>query len=167
LDRVSQVRVLYSFPHRIGTGRICYTAWEQVDGIAAAGADVTALVGSVARDLRPGVQVSSTLARGRWRVPYRLLGQLRALVVHDRIVARRLPALAGEIDVVHAWPLGALETLKTARRLGIPTVLERPNAHTRFAYEVVRDECAKLGVELPPDHEHAYNEETGACPESG
>jgi glycosyltransferase involved in cell wall biosynthesis len=92
------------------------------------------------------------------RIPYRLLGQLRALIVHDRIVARRLPSLAGEIDVVHTWPLGALETLKVARRLGITTVLERPNAHTRFAYEVVRDECARIGVPLPADHEHAYNE---------
>ena len=35
---------------------------------------------------------------------------------------------------------------KVARQLGIPTVLERPNAHTRFAYEVVRDECERLGV---------------------
>jgi glycosyltransferase involved in cell wall biosynthesis len=60
---------------------------------------------------------------------------------------------------VHAWPLGALSTLRTARRLGIPTVLERPNAHTRFAYEAVREECARLDVQLPPDHEHAYNEE--------
>jgi len=45
-----------------------------------------------------------------------------------------------------------------ARELGIPTVMERPNAHTRFAYEVVRDECERIGVELPPDHEHAYNQ---------
>src|SRR5207302_7281718 len=58
---------------------------------------------------------------------------------------------------IHTWPLGALQTLKTAARLGIPTVLERPNAHTRFAYEVVRGECERLGVALPPDHEHAYN----------
>jgi len=152
------MRVLYSFPHRIGAGRICYTAWEQVNGIAAAGAQVTAFPASVARDLPEGVRVSPTLSRGRLRVPYRLLGQLRALVLHDRIVARRLPSLAGEIDIVHAWPLGSLETLKVARRLGIPTVLERPNAHTRMAYEVVREECEKLGVELPPDHEHAYNE---------
>jgi D-inositol-3-phosphate glycosyltransferase len=158
LDGVRSPRVLYSFPHRIGAGRICYTAWQQVDGIAAAGAEVTAFVGSVERALRPDVRVSTTLARGRWRVPYRLLGQLRALTVHDRLVARRLPALADRIDIVHAWPLGALQTLETARRLGIPTVLERPNAHTRFAYEVVREECERLGVALPPDHEHAYNE---------
>jgi len=52
---------------------------------------------------------------------------------------------------------GACETLKTAIRLGIPTVLERPNAHTRFAYEIVQKECESIGVMLPPGHEHAYN----------
>ena len=36
------IRVLYSFPHKIGAGRICYTAWQQVAGLAAAGADVLA-----------------------------------------------------------------------------------------------------------------------------
>ncbi len=55
--------------------------------------------------------------------------------------------------------LERLETLKTAARLGIPTVLERPNAHTGFAMDVVQKECERLGVTLPPDHEHAYNEE--------
>jgi glycosyltransferase involved in cell wall biosynthesis len=149
--------VLYSFPHRIGAGRICYTAWQQVDGLVEAGADVLAHPASVLRPLRAQT-VSPTLARGRFRVPYRLLGQLRALVLHDRIVARRLERMHDRVDVVHTWPLGALETLRTAARLGIPTVLERPNAHTRFAYEVVRDECERLGVELPPDHEHAFNE---------
>jgi glycosyltransferase involved in cell wall biosynthesis len=88
-----------------------------------------------------------------------LLGQVRALRMHDRIVARRLPRLAARIDVVHTWPLGALETLRVARRLGIPTVLERPNALTRVAYKLVQDECDRLGVALPPDHEHASNEE--------
>jgi glycosyltransferase involved in cell wall biosynthesis len=84
---------------------------------------------------------------------------VRALKLHDWIVARRLPALARQVDIVHVWPLGALATLKAAARLGIPTVLERPNAHTRFAFEAVRRECARLNVALPPDHEHAYNEE--------
>jgi glycosyltransferase involved in cell wall biosynthesis len=72
-------------------------------------------------------------------------------------VARRIEKLAGQIDIIHAWPLGALETLKAAARLGIPTVLERPNAHTGFAMEVVQKECDRLGVTLPPDHEHAYD----------
>jgi glycosyltransferase involved in cell wall biosynthesis len=83
---------------------------------------------------------------------------MRAFDWHDRIVARRLERSAGKIDIVHTWPLGALETLKTAARLGIPAVLERPNAHTRFAYEVVQKECERLGVSLPPDHEHAFKQ---------
>jgi len=152
-----RIRVLFSFPHRLGAGRICYTAWQQVNGLAAAGAKVIACPASVARPVAPGVEVNSTLAWGRFRLPYRLVGANRAFDLHDRIVAHRLEKLKGRIDIVHAWPLGAVRTLKTARRLGIPTVLERCNAHTQFAMEVVRDECERLGVVLPPDHEHAYD----------
>jgi glycosyltransferase involved in cell wall biosynthesis len=65
--------------------------------------------------------------------------------------------MAGQIDIIHTWPLGALETLKTAKSLGIPTVLERCNAHTGFAMEVVQRECDRLAVALPADHEHAFN----------
>jgi glycosyltransferase involved in cell wall biosynthesis len=152
------IRVLYSFPHGIGAGRICYTAWEQVRGASAAGAQLIVAPASVRRELPPAVRVAPTLARGRFRVPFRLLGQLRAIALHDRIVARRLPKLARHVDIVHAWPLGALETLEAAKRLGIPTVLERPNAHTRFAFEVVRAECERIVGPLPPGHEHAYND---------
>jgi glycosyltransferase involved in cell wall biosynthesis len=74
-------------------------------------------------------------------------------------VARRLERLAGQIDIIHAWPVGALRTLKAARRLGIPTVLERPNAHTKYAYEVTQRECERLGITPPPGYSHTYNEE--------
>jgi glycosyltransferase involved in cell wall biosynthesis len=153
------LRVLYSFPHRIGAGRICYTAWEQVRGLVDAGAVVLAHPASVERALPPQAEVRTTLTWGSLRLPFRAVGQMRALSLHDRIVAGRLPRLADEVDIVHTWPLGARRTLETAARLGIPTVLERPNAHTRFAYETVQAECERLGIELPPDHEHAYNEE--------
>jgi glycosyltransferase involved in cell wall biosynthesis len=153
----SATRVVYSFPHRIGAGRICETAWQQVAGVAAAGADVLVFPGAVARELPTGVRVQPTLARGSVRVPYRLLGHQRALHLHDRIVARRLPGLVDEIDLVHTWPSGALETLKVARRLGIPTVLERPNAHTRVAYEIVQRESQRLEIPLPPGSEHAFD----------
>ena len=159
------LRVLQSFPHKIGAGRICDTAWHQADGVAAAGAQLTVFPGVVHRPLPPGVKVEPTLARGRWRIPYRAVGLTRALALHDRIVARRLARRPAEFDLVHAWPLGSMETLRTARRLGIPTVLERPNTHTRFAYAVVRDECERLGVELPHDYEHAYNEQLLAIEE--
>ncbi|HKT47804.1 MAG TPA: glycosyltransferase family 4 protein [Candidatus Acidoferrales bacterium] len=151
-----KIRVLYSFPHKIGAARICYTAWQQVSGLAAAGADVFLQTGAVQRPVPPEVRVSTTIARGKFRVPYKLLGRNRALALHDHIVARRLRHLAGQIDIIHTWPLGALETLKAAQELGIPTVLERPNAHTGFAYETVQRECERLGVFLPSGHEHAF-----------
>ena len=154
-----RVRVLYSFPLRLGADRICGIAWQQVDGLAAAGADVLCFPASISKPVRPGVTVLPTLERGKFRVPYSLVGTLRAAAWHDRIVVRRVQKLAGKIDIIHTWPLGALETLKAARKLGIPTVLERPNAHTAFAMEVVQKECERLGVTLPPDHEHAYNAE--------
>ena len=154
-----RVRVLYSFPNRLGADRICYTAWQQVNGLAAAGADLLVFPGSLSRPVPFGVRVRPTLARGNLRVPYRLLGPLRTVALHDWIVSRRIEELVGQIDIIHTWPLGAIQTLKTATRIGIPTVLERPNAHTGFAMEVVKKECERLGVSLPPDHEHAYNAE--------
>jgi glycosyltransferase involved in cell wall biosynthesis len=150
------MRVLYSFPHKLGAERICYTAWQQVNGLATAGADVLAFPGVLAKRLPESVKVRPTLARGKLRIPYGLLGRMRSLALHDLIVARRIEKMAGQIDIIHTWPSAALLTLKTAARLGIPTVLERPNAHTRFAYEVVQRECEQLGVMLPPNHEHAY-----------
>jgi glycosyltransferase involved in cell wall biosynthesis len=151
-----KIRVLYSFPHKLGADRICYTAWQQVNGLAASGAEILVFPGALSRSVPAGVRVRTTLSRGRFRIPYHLLGARRACALHDYIVSRRLEKLAGKIDIIHAWPLGAFQTLQTAKRLGIPTVLERPNAHTRFAYEAVQKECERLGVALPPRHEHAY-----------
>ena len=157
--KTGRIRVLYSFPLRLGAERICTTAWHQVTGVDQAGADVLLFPASVSSPVGADVRVSCTLERGKFRLPYRIVGGMRAGALHDRIVARRLEKLVGNIDIIHTWPLGALETLKAAKRLGIPTVLERCNAHTGFAMEVVQKECDRLGVALPPDHEHAYNAE--------
>lgn len=143
------MRVLYSFPHKLGADRICYTAWQQVRGIAAAGANVLLFPGALVRPVPQSVEVHPTLARGKLRLPYKLVGKLRALALHDRIVARRLLRLGNRVDAVHVWPCAALETIKVASRLGIPTVLERPNAHTRFCYEVVAAEHKRIGIQTP------------------
>jgi len=153
------IRVLYSFPHKLGADRICYTAWQQVNGLAKAGVEVHVRTGALQREVPPGVSVQSTLARGKFRVPYTLLGSMRAFALHDWLVARELESLNGNIDIVHTWPLGAVKTLRKAAELGIPTVLERPNAHTRYAYESVQRECQRIGVSLPPRHEHAYKQD--------
>jgi hypothetical protein len=39
------VKVLYSYPHKLGADRICYTAWQQVNGLSSAGADVIVFPG--------------------------------------------------------------------------------------------------------------------------
>ena len=62
------IRVLYSFPHRLGAQRICYTAWQQVNGLAAAGAEVRVMAGSVEREVPPGVRVQPTLSLGRLKL---------------------------------------------------------------------------------------------------
>jgi glycosyltransferase involved in cell wall biosynthesis len=151
------VRVLYSFPHKLGAARICTTAWQQVRGIAAAGADVTVFTGCLSRALTASVRVRTTLAWKKLRLPYKLLGSRRACALHDWLVARKLKHLAGKVDVIHVWPTAALRTIQAAKQLGIPTLLERPNAHTRFAYETVQNECQRLGISMPTHHEHAYN----------
>jgi glycosyltransferase involved in cell wall biosynthesis len=127
-----------------------------VNGLAKAGADVLLFPGVLHKPLPENVRVRPTLARGKLRIPYKLIGTMRACTLHDHIVARRLRKLAGQIDIVHTWPVAAEETLKVAAELGIPTVLERPNAHTRFCYETYAKECQRLGVAVPPGHEYAY-----------
>lgn len=153
------IHVLYSFPNKLGAARICYTAWQQVNALAAAGAKVTVFTGGLLRPVAAGVKVHTTLARGKLRIPYKLIGSKRAMALHDYIVSRRIEAMAGEIDIVHTWPQGARRTIEAAKRLGIPTALERCNTHTRFAYEVVQKECQRLEVALPPGHESAFSEE--------
>jgi glycosyltransferase involved in cell wall biosynthesis len=154
------LRVLYSFPHRIGAGQICHIAWQQVAGLHRAGVSVTVAAGSVAKPLPAGVEVRKTLSGGPFRLPVRWVGRLKACALHDWRVARMLPALRGKIDLIHGWPLASRQTIRAAKRLGIPFVLERPNSHTRFAFDVVAEECERLGFHLPSDHEHKFNEVT-------
>lgn len=154
-----RVRVLYSFPHKLGGRQIDSIAWHHVVGLNEAGAKVSVHPGVVQKALPSQIEVRPTLARGRLRIPYRLLGRIRSLDLHDRIVARRLELLAGEVDIVHTWPLAAFHTLKVAKRLGIPSVLERPNAHTRYAYDVTQKENERLGINPPKGYSHTYNEQ--------
>jgi glycosyltransferase involved in cell wall biosynthesis len=154
-----RMRVLYSFPHKLGAQRICHIAWQQVNGLVAAGADVLVFPGVLHKPPPKGAKAHQTLALGKLRISYKLLGTKHACALHDYIVARRIAKMAGQIDIIHTWPLGALRTLAVAKRLRIPTVLERPNAHTRFAYSVVDKECRRLAVSLPRRHEHAYQED--------
>ncbi|MEO8617176.1 MAG: glycosyltransferase family 4 protein [Luteolibacter sp.] len=156
-NKEKPLRVLYTFAHKIGAGGVCYAAWEHVKNLSDAGAEVTVFPGVLHRSFPEDIRVHPTLSRGRFRIPYKLMGRLGSCKLHDLIVARRLRKMAGEIDLVHGFAMGSLETFRVAKELGIPTVLERCNAHTRYAYEVVEKECKKLGLEMPAGHAHAFN----------
>jgi glycosyltransferase involved in cell wall biosynthesis len=149
------MRVLYSFPTRIGTSGIGTTAWHQVTGLAAIGVDVDVTTGSVERSLEGARVAFESMRLGPAKLPYRALGLERTMAYHDLRTARALGRRRNRYDVVHAWPLGAERTLRRARELGVPAVLERPNAHTAFAFEAVQDECTRIGVPIDPTSPHA------------
>lgn len=151
------VRVMYSFPNRLGAGRICWTALQQVKGLVDAGAAVSVVAASAL--IRPeGVEnLVTTLATRNLRFPCRFIGSRRAAILHDWISSKWLEKNVNKIDLVHVWPLGGLRTISVARRYGIPVLLERPNAHTGFAYDVVSEECALIGLNLPEGYEHQFD----------
>ncbi len=151
------VRVLYSFPLKLGAGRVCWTAWQHVLGLDRAGAEVTAVIGSLAKQPPAGVRVKRTLSLGRYRLPYRLLGMRRTSMLHDWLTSKWLKRNADKIDVVHVWPQAGLRTIRIARELGIPVLTERPNAHTEFAYRVVGEECDRISFSLPEGYEHKFD----------
>ena len=122
-ERNDRVRVLYSFPLRLGADRICYTAWQQVNGLAAAGADLLVFPASLGRPVPAGVKVLSTLAWGNVRLPYRVVGTARAVALHDRIVARRIEKLAGgkeaESEASNIQSLTPIDTFPPAAPTGL------------------------------------------------
>lgn len=144
------IRLLYSFPTRLGVPGIGTTAWYQVQGLAELGVRVSLYCGSLERPLRGVERVIETMHIGPIPLPYRAMGLNRAMAWHDRRVARALLHDPDAYDVVHCWPSGALATLIAAKSLGIKTLLERPNAHTAFAFRVVQDEYKKLKLPVPP-----------------
>ncbi len=152
-------KVLYSFPHRIGAGRICDIALHQISEVAASGAEVTVFATAASRRLPSNVELHTTLSAGKARVPERLLGRRAKCRWHDHLAARWIRAHRGFYDVFHGWPLGSLESLHAARAAGAFCLLERPNAHTAFAYAITGRENQRLGVRLPKHHDHSFDAE--------
>lgn len=151
------LHVLYSFPLRLGVPGIGMTAWNQVIGLVQLGMKVTLCCGTCERPI-PGLhRLVETMRIAGVRVPYRLTGLVTGVRLHDLRVARLLQRSDTRFSVVHAWPLGALRTFQVARAANIPTVLERPNAHTKFAQEVVAEEHARLGLRLDNSNTHSVS----------
>lgn len=151
------VTVLYSFPHRLGAAGIGTTAAAQVRGLVGRGHRVHVIAASVAPGAAAGAaSVEQTLVVAGVRLRHRVLGRDRALVWHDRVVSRRLPA--GRFDVVHCWPLASLATIAAARRAGVVSCREVPNTHTANAYDVAEAERIRLGVTAAARDSHRPNQ---------
>ena len=148
------MRVLYSFPTRLGTTGIGTTAWHGIVGLVEHGVEVTVVCASCERPLPDEVRLIETLRPLGVKVPFRLLGFDRAVRLHDRRAAATLRRLRARTDIVHTWPLGAERTLIAARELGIASVLERPNAHTEFAFAAVERVRRELGLAADPSSPH-------------
>jgi glycosyltransferase involved in cell wall biosynthesis len=154
---MAPTRVLLSFPGRIGTTGIGTTAWHEATSLARLDAEVSVVCGSVEREM-PGVTVlAETMRVAGVKIPFRAVGVDRATAYHDRRLAWMLRRNGHAFDVVHAWPGGGERTLTAARRLGIPAFLERPNAHTGYAFDVVTAECTRIGMALDPSSPHAFD----------
>jgi glycosyltransferase involved in cell wall biosynthesis len=146
------MRVLYSFPTRLGTTGIGTTAWHGIAGLAEHGAEVTVVCATCERALPAGVRLIETLRPAGVKIPFRAFGFDRAVALHDRRAAAKLRRLRP--DIVHTWPLGAERTLAAAAELGITSVLERPNAHTEFAFAAVERVRRELGLVPDPSSPH-------------
>lgn len=149
------LRVLYSFPHGIGSPGIGWTALHQVRALTDAGHRVTVVAASISAPLGPVARSVTTLTVGGVRLPHRLFGRSRSIAHHDRVTARILAE--GDYDVVHGWPWGSARTFDEAARQGVPSVREAPNTHTAHAFEVVAEEYERLGITPPPGSPHTYN----------
>lgn len=152
-----RLSVVYSFPHALGAPGIGWTAWNQAVELVAAGHEVHLVVASMARAVPGAASIRRTLQLGGVRVPHRVLGRDRSFALHDRRTASVVRSLRP--DVVHTWPLAARRSLAAAAEVGAAGLREAPNTHTAHAFQVVAEECARLGVVLPASASHAENAE--------
>jgi glycosyltransferase involved in cell wall biosynthesis len=155
----NDLHVLYSFPGRVGCPGIGTTAFYQISTLIQKGVRVFLFCGSCEKKIENLSFLHQTYKYMNIKIPMRIFGR-RAGFFHDQIVARKLLKFKDQIDVIHSWPGGSLETLKRAKQYHIKTFLERPNTDTRFAFEVVRKEYEKLGIPMPSSSSHTYNKMT-------
>lgn len=151
------MRILYSFPHSLGSPGIGTTAWHQVAQLVAKGHLVTVVTGRMTRPLAGVQRVRKTASLAGRRIPRRTIGLGRFLAYHDLRARAVLRSGSDEFDVVHTWPLAAQRTLLAARELGIAGLREAPNTHTANAYRVVGRETRALGLRMDPENSHRFN----------
>ena len=121
--------ILFSISARIGGSGLDSDSFEALRGAHRAGI----LGRAVAYDNRQREIPGALIETLRWH-PVRLLSFLESRFYYgakkhalDRVTARRLAS--GRYDLFHSWSGDCVRTLRTAKRLGIPSVLEIPTWH--------------------------------------
>jgi D-inositol-3-phosphate glycosyltransferase len=145
------LKILYSFPARLGAGAVGVAAAQTIRLLAKAGHDVEVFCGA-GSELIPGVRATDTRWTGGIYLPQKIVGATLLRLLHDRVLANQIRASAVKPDVLHVWPLSGLWSLAEARRAGVPIVREAPNCHTRYGFEMVARENAKLGLQPHGTH---------------
>jgi glycosyltransferase involved in cell wall biosynthesis len=145
------MRIVHSFPFVLGRSGIGTTALQQIRGLVDAGVEVEVWCASAEKEIE-GAVVHQTLRFMGCRIPHRLIGVRRGQIFHDWCVSRRVTKVGSGIDVVHTWPGGCLQTLRSATKFGVAAAREAPSEHTRVAVEKGLKVSKELGVSLPRDH---------------
>jgi glycosyltransferase involved in cell wall biosynthesis len=155
--KMKKLNVLYSFPYRMGVSGIGMTSWSQVKELTKKNTNIYLFVASLEKEIEGLAYLKETFNVLGARLPLKPFGGVYSAKIHDLITSRILESGKHKIDVVHCWPLGSENTLKAARKLGIKTFLERPNTHTEFAFDIVRQEYELIGLKQTSNHTHTFN----------
>ena len=127
------MRVLYSFPTRLGTAGIGTTAWQPIAGLAEHGVEVTvgrrhlraAAAGRRAADRDAAARRASRSRSG-------CSASTAPCACTTAARPRALRRLRDAVDVVHTWPLGAERTLARRRRARHPRPARAPERAHRL-----------------------------------
>lgn len=140
--------ILYATSARIGGYGLDAVAYETLVGIRDR-LGLALAYGNRAEDLR-----RSPIRSLAWH-PVRLLSSLESRYYYDakkkaldRVASRCLRT--GRFDLFHGWSGEALHTLRTARQLGIPSVLEIPTWHRHKGNQVPLKTERELEMERAP-----------------
>lgn len=144
------MRVVYSIPQTLGSSGIGTTAWHHIDGLARAGADVTAVCTRLSRWFDPDLKIRVVQTLGPVRP--RMIGRTNTYRLHDQRTARLVQQLRP--DLVHTWPRATLRTAAAASEVGVLCVREAPSPYTRSAVIHAQEAWAQLGLTVPRQHFH-------------
>ncbi len=158
IAKKKEITVLYSFPHVLGRrGGIGWTAWNQ---ISETNSDKIRHIACCYTSEYPGsefIEIRELMSFRGLTIPRKALGRKISFAYHDWYVSRIVKRFGRKLDLIHCWPSASLKTLQVAKESGIPTLMERPSAHTRYIFNVVKDECERIGYTLPKFHWDRYN----------